>query len=517
MRRTGLTLVSMAAAGVLVAACGTGGTPGTDASTGQTSQAATPPDSRLNLNATVNIQLALEPTSLNIFSTAGAALDQILLDNVYQELVSVNPADKDAIVPELATSWNTSPDGLTYTFHLVHDATFHDHTPLTAADVVWSLDQQIAPGSIATYASSYSSIASVAAPDPYTVRINLKHRDTFLLWNLTQRGGIVFKQGTRFTSLSGAENGSGPFTLAQWNRGSSITLSRDSSYWGPKPKVATVVFHYISDPNAANNAERTGQTDIETRPDPTLLQPFAGNSGFTVLRGSTTDKYTLAFNDAVAPFTNPDVRHAIRQAIDNADVISAFGAGTLIGSDVPPQDPWYADLTSIDAHNPANAKKLLAAAGYPNGLNLTLTVPNIYHTTISDVVTSELKQVGINVTVKQVEFQTWLSQVFTNHQFQLSIVDHAEARDIYNYANPQYYFGYHSPQVQQWYAQAQTAGSDADRNALLAKVARQISTDAASDWLFLAQAITIVRTGVYGVPTVETTNRYDLSTLAVAR
>ncbi|HJP75088.1 MAG TPA: ABC transporter substrate-binding protein [Pseudonocardiaceae bacterium] len=507
-------LAPLLAALALLTACGTGVPPsaGAGATTGLP---ATPPDAALNLNATANVRLILEPTSLNPFSTAGAALDQILLDNVYQNLLSVDVNKQDAIVPQLASSYEESPDGLTYTFHLVPNAHFHDGKPLTSADVTWSLDQQTSPGSLGIYAANFASIGSVTAPDPHTVVINLKHRDTWLLWNLTQREGIVYEQGTTFASLDAAENGSGPFTLGGWNRGSSITFNRFNGYWGAKPKVAKVIFHYITDSNTANNAEQTGETDVEATADPTLLQPFANNSSFTVLTGSTTDKFTLAFNDAAAPFTNPAVRHAIRQAINNADVIKAYGGGSAIGSDVPQQDPWYEDLTSIDAYNPGNAKKLLAGAGFPNGLNLTLTVPTIYTTAISDVLTSELKQVGITLTVKRVEFQTWLSQVFSNHSYQLSLVDHAEARDIGNYANAKYYFGYDNPQVQAWYAQAGTATSDARRNALLKQVGRQIATDAASDWLFLAKTFTVVRHGVYGVPSIETTNRFDLADLAV--
>jgi peptide/nickel transport system substrate-binding protein len=508
------TSLLLVASLLLVTACGTGATTGTVAAT--SSQAATPPDNQLNTNATVNVRLALEPTSLNIFSTAGTALDQVLLDNVYEGLVSIDTNARDKIVPRLASSWQQSPDGLTYTFHLVPNARFHDGSPLTSADVVWSLQQQIAPGSKGVYASDYGSIASVSAPDPLTVEIHLKHRDTFLLWNLAQRGGIVFRKGTNFSTLDGSEDGSGPFRLVRWNRGSSITLARDDGYWGTKPKVATVVFDYITDQNAANNAEQTGQTDVETAADPTLLSAFA-NSDFSILKGTTTDKFTLAFNDAQAPFTNPDVRHAIRQAINRQDVARAYGAGTVIGSDVPPQDPWYENLTSIDSYNPGNARKLLAAAGYPNGLALTLDVPSIYPTAISDVLVSDLKRAGITLTVRQDEFQTWLSKVFTNHDFQLSLVDHAEARDLGNYTEPTYYFGYDNKQVQQWYAQAQDATSDAERDALLKQVARQISQDAASDWLFLGQAITVARKGVYGVPQNEVSNRFDLSTLAVAK
>ncbi|GHE76806.1 ABC transporter substrate-binding protein [Amycolatopsis deserti] len=511
MRR--LLPAALTAVALLLAACGTGGTPQTPAA----SQAATPPDDQLDTNATVDVRLVLEPTSLNIFGTSGAALDQILLDNVYQGLVSIDTGAGDKIVPALATSWETSPDGLTYTFHLAQGAKFHDGSPVTAADVVWSLQQQTAPGSKAVYGANFATIDTVTAPDPATVQVKLTQRDSFLLWNLTQRGGIVYKQGTDFATLDGAENGSGPFTLAQWNRGSSITLARDDDYWGAKPKVAKVVFHYITEQNAANNAQLTGQTDIQTAVDPTLLSAFAGNNGFTVLTGTTTDKFTLAFNGTQAPFTNPAVRHAIRQAINKQDVIRAYGAGTAIGSAVPPQDPWYEDLTAIDAYNPDNARKLLADAGFPNGLALTLTVPSIYPAAISDVLVSNLKQVGITLTVQAVEFQTWLSRVYQQHDFQLSLVDHAEPRDLANYTKPGYYFGYDNAQVRDWYAQARLAATDGERDALLERVGRQISEDAATDWLLLGQASTVVRTGVYGVPQNETSNRFNVSTLAVAK
>src|SRR6185312_8533461 len=93
-------------------------------------------------------------------------------------------------------------------------------------------------------------------------------------------------------------------------------------------------------------------------------------------------------------------------------------------------------------------------------------------------------QVGIKLTVKSVEFAAWLKDVYTNHDFQLSIVDHAEARDLGNWANPKYYFGYDNPQVQQLFKQATTATSDADYVSLLKQAARIVSQDAAADWLF---------------------------------
>ncbi|MBW4718430.1 ABC transporter substrate-binding protein [Saccharothrix obliqua] len=514
MRRLARIPAALIAAALCTAACGTGDAvdPGPVAS----GQEATPPDDRLDLDATANVRAVLEPTSLNLFGTAGAALDQVLLDNVYEGLLSVDPDDGDRIVPRLAESHTASPDGLTYTFRLVSGARFHDGTPLTAADVVWSLEQQTAPGSKGVYAADFDAIASVTAPDPATVVVSLRQRDTFLLWNLAQRGGVVYRRGTDFASLDGAANGTGPFTLAGWNRGATITLRRNPDYRGARPKVAQVVFHYIPDPNAADNAQRTGQTDVQTAADPTLLRPFTGG-GFTVLRGTTTDKYTLAFNATRAPFDDPDVRRAIRRAIDKRDVVGAVGAGTLIGSAVPPQDPWYEDLTGIDAHDPGGARELLARAGFPDGLAVTLTVPSIYPRSIGDVLVSNLKEAGITLTVRQVEFQTWLSRVYRDKDFELSLVDHAEPRDLVNFTKPGYYFGYADEQVREWFAGARSAASDAERDGLLKKVARRITEDAAADWLFLNQTHTVVREGVYGVPVAQTSNRYDLSALAVAR
>ncbi|WP_156758134.1 ABC transporter substrate-binding protein [Actinokineospora pegani] len=504
-----LWLTAALLAATTATACGTGGGGG---ETGPgASQAATPPDDQLDLDAVVTVRMILEPVSLNPFPTSGVAVDQLLLDNVYEGLVSV---DDGEVVPRLASSWEVSPDGLGYTFELVDGATFHDGSPVTSADVVWSLRQQIAPGSTALRAAEFASVAGVSAPDAATVQVDLKQRDTFLLWNLTQRGGIVYKQGTDFAALDAKDNGSGPYTISAWNRGADITLTRFDGYWGATPKNSKVVLRYIPEANAANNAQTTGQTDVQTAADATLLQPFEGNPGFTVYKGTTTDKFTLALNNKRAPFDNPDVRHAFRKAINKDDVIAAYGAGIKIGGPVPPQDPWHTDLTATDSHDPAAARELLAKAGQSN-LAVTLDIPNVYPRAIADVLVSNLKEVGVTLTVRQVEFPTWLTRVFTNHDYELSVVNHAEARDIGNYAKPDYYFGYDNAQVQADYAAARTAASDGERDALLRKVAKQASDDAATDWLFLNETRTVVRAGVYGVPTAETTNRFPVSGIAV--
>ncbi|MDI2126579.1 ABC transporter substrate-binding protein [Yinghuangia seranimata] len=511
--------------GLATAACGTGGSSDDPANPsagvpGQTSAASAAPDSALNPNATVNVRLVLEPTSLNLTTTAGAALEQLLLDNVYQGLLTVDTNADNKIVPALAASYETSADGLTYTFHLAKGAAFHDGSPLTADDVVWSLRQATAPGSKQPNAKTLGSIANAAAPDPGTVVLTLKQRDNDLTWALTQRAAVVYKKGTDFTKLDAAENGSGPFKLETWQRGSAITLVRNDAYQGPGPKArsAKVVLRYITDRNAADNAESTGQTDVQTSADATLLQPFTGNAGFTVLRGTTTDKYTLAFNNAKAPLNNPAVRHALRRAVDKAALIQALGgAGVRVGGPVPTSDPWYQDLTSVDGYDPAAAKQALAAAGYPDGLKLTLKIPSIYPAAIGDVLVSDFKKAGIELTVRQQEFTAWLTEVYTNKDYDLSLVNHAEARDLGNYANPGYYFGYDNKQVQDWFAQATVAPDEKTRVDLLGKVGRQASEDAAADWLFQAQTLTVVRKGVSGAPQHYTSSRLPLAGVGIVK
>ncbi|MFE6823618.1 ABC transporter substrate-binding protein [Streptomyces sp. NPDC057690] len=513
-RSTAVRLAATAAlVGLAATACGTGSADD-PANAGQTGQAAEPAD--IDTGATVDVRLVLEPTSLDIASTAGAALDQILLDNVYQGLLTRD--EDNAVKPSLATSFDESSDGLSYTFQLAKGAAFHDGSKLTADDVVWSLQQVTKAGSKNPDATALASVRSVSATDDHTVVVKLAHRDTGFTWGLTGRAGVVFKKGTDFATLAGTENGTGPFELSGWKRGSSITFVRNDAYWGQKAKVAKVVFHYIKDDNAANNAQRTGQTVIETGAQADLLQPFSDKSAYTVLRGDTTDKFTLALNNASGPTKDVRVRRAIRRAIDNEGLIKTLGgAADPVGGPVPPSDPGYEDLTSIDAYDPAGAKKLLRQAGYGSGLELTVQIPNIYPTEIGDYLASQLKQVGIRLTVRQVEFQTWLDAVYTKHAYQLSVVDHAEARDLNNFANPDYYFGYDNADVQKWYAAAQTAAGDSERDALLKQAARRVSEDAAADWLFVNQTLTVVRSGVTGVPVGFTSNRYNLANLAVAK
>ncbi|MBF4581202.1 ABC transporter substrate-binding protein [Curtobacterium sp. VKM Ac-2865] len=468
-------------------------------------------------DATVRVGLVLEPTSLDIRTQSGAALDQVLIDNVYQGLVGRTPTG--GIRDVLAAKHEVSADGRTYTFMLREGITFQDGKPVTAADVVWSLEQ--AKGN-ASYVDSakLAGVSSIASPSSDTVVLTLAKPDSDLLFNLTGRAGLVLEKAAE-NDLSDSANGTGPFEVTNWKQGDSLTFSRNADYWGTKAKVKTIVFRYITDPSTAVNAMANGDVDVLNPVDGTLKSQLQGNPDIALHSGKTTDKYTLAFNDAKAPFTDKRVRQAIRQAIDPKALIKAIGGtGVEQGGPIPELDPGYQDLTDIDAYDPSNAKQLLAAAGATN-LKLTLTYANVYPATIGDVLKSQLADVGITLTVKRVDFATWLSSVFQApksgvRDFDLSMVDHVEARDFGNWANPDYYFGYDNARVQALYAESVATTSASEKAAALEQAARIVSEDAAGEWLYTATEITAIRKGVTGFPYDGGNSRLDLSKLAVA-
>jgi peptide/nickel transport system substrate-binding protein len=451
----------------------------------------------------VTVGAVLEPTSLDIVTVAGAALDQVLLDNVYETILKLDADGK--VGAGLADLPEVSADGTTYTFTLHDGVTFQSGEPLTSADVKWSLDAQRAKG--ANEAARLAGIVSVDAPDDKTVVVTLDSRDNDFAYRLTRRAGAVLQADAK--DLKNTANGTGPFRLTDWTVGSSITLERFDDYWGTKPSISGVTFQYFTDPNAAVNAFTTGDLDILTGVNTDLVGPLKDNPDYVVNEGTTNGEFTLGFNNKKAPFTDPAVRKAIRQAIDHEAYKELNnGYGTLIGGPVPPTDPWYEDLTGLVPYDPAAAKAVLDKVG---PLNLTLTWPNIYPTQNAEFVASELKKVGVNLTITPVEFSVWLDQVFTKHDYDMTAVLHVEPHDIGNYANPEYYWQYDSPTVQQLIEDAKV-NPDPDASIDdLKKAARQIAEDSPVDWLILASDLTVSTKDVSGYPINDTASRFDAS------
>ena len=321
----------------------------------------------------------------------------------------------------------------------------------------------------------------------------------------------MFREGDA-TDLNTAENGTGPFTLKSWRQGDSATLARYDGYWGEPAAAAEVVFDYIPDGNAALNAALAGEVDVLTGFDPNFQEQVEANGDFTVVTGPSTDKGTLAFNSRAEPLDDIRVREAIRRAIDHDALIEALGAGQTLYGPIPELDPGYEDLSDVAPFDPEAARELLAEAGAED-LDLTLTIPSFYPTTIAQVLVSQLADVGITLEVESVDFPTWYTDVYVNQDYELSFVLHPEARDFENWANPDYYFTYDNPEVQRLYA-ASVASLDEETAAdLLRQAARLVSEDMAGDWLYNGESVVAVSTNVSGMPSTNVNARLDVSGL----
>ena len=203
-----------------------------------------------------------------------------------------------------------------------------------------------------------------------------------------------------------------------------------------------------------NAAMLAGQLDIISNLQaPDTISQFADPSRFKTIEGTTNGEVVSGLNNASAPLKDVRVRQAIAQAIDKRALVDTVwnGKGQVIGSMVVPTDPYYEDLTGINAYNPDHAKQLLAQAGYPNGLTLRLKPAALpYAPKSAQVIARQPKEVGITAPHEELQFPTpWTDVVYTKADYDMSIVAHVEARDLSTYANPNYYWRYNNPEFTQ--------------------------------------------------------------------
>jgi peptide/nickel transport system substrate-binding protein len=312
------------------------------------------------------------------------------------------------------------------------------------------------------------------------------------------------------SSTSAANNrtssvGTGPFKYANWNRGASLTLTRNDDYWGNKAKLRDVEFRFFGDANALTNALKAGDIDAMGQiGDPGQVAQFQEDANYVVLRGAASGKVMVSVNNTNGPLADKRVRQALYAAIDRKAWIDAyfFGLAEPIGSHATPNDgePYYADMTGVNTYDPNKARQLLAEAGQ-SGLTLRLAQISAfpYAVRLTDVFASQLQAVGVSLDVQPMEFPRWLQQVFLNAQdYDLTIINHVEQRDIANYANPKYYWHYDNPEIASSLKQADAEPEQGKRNALYKQIQQRLADDAVNLWVAAPNNLGILRKGFMG-------------------
>ena len=235
---------------------------------------------------------------------------------------------------------------------------------------------------------------------------------------------------------------------------------------------------------------------------PEAVDQLKANPQLKVTIGRTEGKTILALNNARKPLDDVRVRRALNYAIDRQQVIlgAMNGAGTPIGSHFSPNDAGYVDLTGTYPYDPAKARALLAAAGYANGLRLTLKVPPpSYARRSSEIVAAMLAEVGVSVTIENVEFPQWLDRVFKSRDYDQTIISHTEPLDIDIYARPGYYFGYVNPAFNALMQTIDATLDDDKRLNLLGDAQRILADDAVNVFLFILPKISVTKAGLKGL------------------
>ena len=448
----------------------------------------------------IAIGIKLAPVSLDIRNQSGSALEQLLIGNVYEALVSRN--SNNEVEPGLAKSWTISNDGLTYTFKLNEHMNFSNGDTLDATDVAWSINQL---KSKQYYNSDQvENLKQASAPDATTVKLTLSRPDANMLWYLSGRPGLVFDKDARYDAKTTAV-GSGPYVVKSFDSSSKLVLQANPKYWGGahKARTTTVTVRFLPDDNAALNALTSGDVQVLSPVNANMTGKLKSSGKYTVKATDGSDKFVLAFNCTGAKTADKRVRQAIRYAINHKEIIaSRGGVDAALGGPIPSVDPGYEDLTGLYPYNPAKAKSLMQQAGYSTNhpLKLTLTYANVYGSELGEQLRSQLSHIGIDLNVNTVEFSTWLQDVHTNGDYDLSLVDHAESHDFYKWTQPDYYYHYDNAQVQALYAKALAATDEQDSAQYLKQAARIVSEDAPADWLFAYRVSVAQAKGVTGFP-----------------
>jgi peptide/nickel transport system substrate-binding protein len=447
------------------------------------------------------IGIALEPPGLDPTTGAAAAIGEITHYNIFEGLTKIE-ANFD-VSPLLAEKWAFSSDLKTLTFTLLKDVHFQDGQPLTSRDVKFSFERAAAADSTNKDKAFFASIQAIDSSDPTVVSLTFKQPSFEALFHLGMNTAVIVDEKSE---PSNATNpiGTGPYKLAAWSKGSSVTLEKWDGYREPaKIAIAKATFRIINDPAAEVSAMLAGDIDVFPRfQNVQSVGRFQNDPRFTVTIGGTEGKTILAMNNKRKSLDDLRVRRAIAYAVDRKAIIDGAmnGYGVPIGSHLTPSDPGYVDLVGRYPFDPAKAKALLKEAGVSAPLQLTLILPPpAYARQGGEIIASQLAAVGIEARIQNVEWAQWLSGVYKDKNYDLTIISHVEPLDIGIYANPDYYFQYDSSGFRDIIAKLSAAPDIETFEKLIGDAQRKLADDCVNAFLFQLQQITIADSKLQGL------------------
>lgn len=358
--------------------------------------------------------------SLDPHQTVAAGTREVLF-NIFEGLVK--PNSDGEMIPAVAEKYTLSEDGTTYTFTLREGVKFHNGQTVTAEDVVYSINRcaAVPEGQENPLVAAFSAVKSVEALDEKTVAVTIAQRDLEFISYMT--AAII---PADYENQDTAPVGTGPFRFVSRTPQQDFVMERFEDYWGAPAWLDKVTYKICENADALVMNLNGGSIDLCAHL--TSAQASQLNQNFQVLEGTMNLVQAIYLNNQAKPFDNQLVRQALCYAIDRQGIMDmvADGHGTAVGSSIYPAFTKYflPELVDKYPHDVAKAKELLAQAGYPDGFDMTISVPNNYqpHMDTAEVVAEQLREAGINVTIQPVEWSTWLDTIYNGRQFQATVV-----------------------------------------------------------------------------------------------
>ena len=450
---------------------------------------------------------------------AVAAGTKEVMFNVFEGLMK--PTSTGDLTPAVAESYTVSEDRLTYTFTLREGVKFHNGDEVTAEDVVYSISRCADTTDGTPLVEAFSVIQSVEAVDARTVAITIAEPSNEFISYMTT--AIL---PADYDQQDTAPVGTGPFKFVSRAAQDNIVLERFDEYWGTPAYLDKVTFKIMENADSLVMSLQSGAIDLCSHLTSTQVAQLGGD--FYVAEGTMNLVQALYLNNAEKPFDDVRVRQALCYAVDKQGIIDlAFdGYGSPIGSSMYPAFGKYFDesLTNYYTKDVEKAKSLLTDAGYPNGFEMTITVPSNYqpHIDTAQVLVEQLKEIGVTAKIELVEWGTWVSDVYAGRQFQSTVVGvdaaNMTARAMLERFTSTYgknFINYNNADYDALFVQVLTTYDDAEQTAIYKAMEKNLTENAANVYIQDLADLVAVRQGLEGV-TFYPIYVLDLSTVRYA-
>jgi peptide/nickel transport system substrate-binding protein len=475
------------------------------------SPAATTPTSTSKKGGTITLGRVASVTSFDLNNQI-TANNAFAIDKVFEPLVAFNA--KGTIIPWLASKWDVSSDGLTYTFDLRKGVEFSDGTKLTAADVVFSLDRHIKVGGPLPLDAPISSVTAVTSSE---VKLTLKSAYTPLLAELSGFQNGIFPanfEGKTQAAFFKKPVGTGPFVVSTWDPAGDLTFVKNTHYWQPgKPYISKLVYKLVPDDTQLTQQLESGEINAIDEVTDSSVSTLKANSSVSVETAGSWEIEQLFFNTKNKYLADRSVRRAIAMALDRNGITKAttFGTATVANSLIP---PTIADSANSSGYalkfDVTAAKAELAQSKYPTGFTFTLMVAsgNSLRAQEAQIVQASLAKIGITVKIQSIDIATFRANFFAykfDAMINSGISDYPDPDELVTFqADPagfskSYWTQYSNPTVTALLAKGRTTPDGAARKAIYLQIQQILAADVPYIPFFYPSTIKATSSSVHGL------------------